>query len=125
MEEALHFFANPEVSLWQFFTGRLWQPQIGQFGILPLATSTLITTLIAMLLALPVGLSVAIYLSEYASMRTHNLLKPVLEILAGIPTVVYGFFALMFMTPLLRQIFGRDVVEIYNIRHYDGHLIRR
>ena len=67
-----------------------------------------------MLIAIPLGLSVAIYLSEYASLRARNILKPVLEILAGIPTVVYGYFALTFMTPLLRSIFGRDIVDIYN-----------
>jgi phosphate transport system permease protein len=72
------------------------------------------TTLIAMLVAIPLGLSVAIYLSEFATARVRNLLKPTLEVLAGIPTVVYGYFALTFMTPLLRSIFGRDVVDIYN-----------
>jgi phosphate transport system permease protein len=68
---------------------------------------------IAMLVALPLGLAIAIYLSEYASPRAKGLLKPILEILAGIPTVVYGYFALTFMTPILRSIFGVDV-EIYN-----------
>jgi phosphate transport system permease protein len=66
------------------------------------------------LVALPLGLSVAIYLSEYASLRLRSLIKPMLEVLAGVPTVVYGYFALTFMTPLLRQILGRDVVQIYN-----------
>jgi phosphate transport system permease protein len=70
--------------------------------------------MIAILVALPVGLSVAIFLSEYASHRFRSVLKPILEILAGIPTVVYGYFALTFMTPLLRSILGNDVVEIYN-----------
>ena len=68
-----------------------------------------------MLIALPLGLAVAIYLSEYATPKARSLLKPVLEILAGIPTVVYGYFALTFMTPLLRSIFGKDVVDIYNM----------
>jgi len=68
-----------------------------------------------MLIALPLGLAVAIYLSEYATTKARNILKPVLEILAGIPTVVYGYFALTFITPMLRSIFGRDVVEIYNM----------
>jgi phosphate transport system permease protein len=72
------------------------------------------TSTIAMLVALPLGLFAAIYLSEYASPRTRGLLKPILEVLAGIPTVVYGYFALTFMTPLLRTIFGSGVVEIYN-----------
>jgi phosphate transport system permease protein len=67
-----------------------------------------------MLVALPIGLSISLYLSEYASHRARRTLKPILEVLAGIPTVVYGYFALTFMTPLLRGIFGRDVVDIYN-----------
>lgn len=113
-KEALLFFMIPGVNLWKFFTGTVWQPQIGAFGILPLVTATLSTTIIAMLIAVPLGLSVAIYLSEYASLRLRNIIKPTLEVLAGIPTVVYGYFALTFMTPLLRSIFGKDVVDIYN-----------
>jgi len=115
VRESLLFFRSPEVSLVEFLTGTTWQPHIGEFGIWPLATSTLITTSIAMLVAVPLGLCVAIYLSEYASDRARATIKPVLELLAGIPTVVYGYFALTFMTPLLRSIFGRDVVEIYNM----------
>jgi phosphate transport system permease protein len=72
------------------------------------------TTSVAMLVAIPLGIGVAIYLSEYASKRIRNTLKPILEILAGIPTIVYGYFALTFMTPLLRTIFGNDTVQIYN-----------
>jgi len=115
VRESLLFFGSPEVSLVEFLTGTTWQPHIGEFGIWPLATSTLITTSIAMLVAVPLGMCVAIYLSEYASDRARSAIKPVLELLAGIPTVVYGYFALTFMTPLLRSIFGRDVVEIYNM----------
>lgn len=113
-KEAMLFFRSPEVNLVEFFTGTKWQPQILEFGILPLVTSTLLTTAIAMAIALPLGLSVAIYLSEYASPRARSMLKPTLEVLSGIPTVVYGYFALTFMTPILRAILGRDVVEIYN-----------
>lgn len=113
-KEALLFFRDPLVDLWVFFTGTQWQPQADHFGILPLVTATLMTTLIAMLVAVPLGLSVAIYLSEFASARVRSLVKPTLEVLAGIPTVVYGYFALTLMTPLLRSIFGRDVVDIYN-----------
>jgi phosphate transport system permease protein len=113
--EALLFFSSREVGLIEFFTSSHWQPHIGNFGILPLVSATLVTTFIAMLIAIPLGLSVAIYLSEYASERARNLLKPILEILAGVPTVVYGYFALTFMTPLLRSIFGRDIVNIYNM----------
>lgn len=114
-KEALLFFRDPAVTLIEFLTGTKWQPQAGAFGILPLLNSTVITSLIAMLIALPLGLAVAIYLSEYASSRARSILKPVLEILAGIPTVVYGYFALTFMTPLLRAILGKDVVNIYNM----------
>ena len=112
--ESLLFFASEEVNLLKFFGGTEWQPAIGRFGIWPLVTATLMASLIAMAVALPVGLSIAIYLSEYASHRTRKILKPILEVLAGIPTVVYGYFALTFMTPLLRGFFGRDLVEIYN-----------
>ena len=107
-------FLSNRVSLVAFFTETKWNPQIGQFGIWPLLNSTLMTSLMAMLVALPLGLGAAIYLSEYASPRARSMLKPILEILAGVPTVVYGYFALMFVTPLLRSIFGVDVVEIYN-----------
>lgn len=112
--QAWLFFRFPEVNLVEFFTGTKWQPQIMQFGILPLVTATLMTTFFAMLIAIPLGLSVAVYLSEYASTRARAILKPILEVLAGVPTVVYGYFALTFMTPVLRMIFGRDIVEIYN-----------
>lgn len=113
-EEAMLFFREPEVTLVEFFTSTHWQPAISDFGIWPLVTSTLMVSSIAMLVSLPIGLSVAIYLSEYASERVRGTLKPILEVLAGIPTVVYGYFALTFMTPLLRSIFGDDVVQIYN-----------
>lgn len=113
-KEALLFFQMPEVSILESLTNTQWQPHTGNFGVWPLVTATLMTTLIAMSIAIPLGLAVAIYLSEYATPRARNTLKPILEVLAGIPTIVYGYFALMFMTPLLRSIFGRDVVEIYN-----------
>ena len=112
--ESLLFFSSDEVSLVEFFTSTTWQPAIGEFGIWPLVNATLMTTLMAMLVALPLGLGAAIYLSEYATRRMRDILKPILEVLAGIPTVVYGYFALTFMTPLLRSIFGPGVVEIYN-----------
>ncbi len=113
-KEALLFFRDDRVTLVEFFTGSQWQPAIEQFGIAPLVLSTLVTSTIAMFVALPLGLASAIYLSEYASSRVRSILKPVLEILAGVPTVVYGYFALTFMTPLLRNIFGSDVVQIFN-----------
>jgi len=115
VEESLAFFLDPNVSLIDFFTTTAWQPKIGQFGIFPLLLATLLTSLIGMLIALPLGLAIAIYLSEYATPRARQTLKPVLEILAGVPTVVYGYFALNFITPILRGIFGRDVVDIFNM----------
>lgn len=111
-EESLLFFS--EVSVWEFLTGTEWQPAIGRFGIWSLMNATFMISAIAMLVALPLGLAVAIYLSEYASLRARSILKPILEVLAGIPTVVYGYFALTFMTPVLRAIFGPDVVQIFN-----------
>lgn len=115
LRDALQFFALDEVTLVEFFTGTVWQPQIGRFGVLPLLSATLMVSLIGMFVALPLGLATAIYLSEYASVRARNTIKPILEVLAGIPTVVYGYFALTFMTPFLRSIFGRDTVQIYNV----------
>lgn len=113
-KEAWLFFGSPDVTFAKFFGGTKWQPGIGQFGIWPLVTSTLVTSAIAMLVSLPLGLSAALYLSEYASSRARATLKPILEILAGIPTVVYGYFALLFMTPLLQKIFGEQV-QVYNM----------
>ena len=105
---------NDQPTIIEFFTNTSWIPAIGEFGVIPLINATLMTSTIAMLVALPLGIGAAIYLSEYATPRVRNTVKPILEILAGIPTVVYGYFALTFMTPLLRGIFGIDVVNIYN-----------
>jgi phosphate transport system permease protein len=99
----VEFFAEPEVDIVGFLTGTVWTPLFAeaqqQFGVLPLVTATLVTTVIAIAVAIPLGLGAAVYLSEYASARTRKVLKPVLEVLAGIPTVVYGFFALVYITP--------------------------
>ena len=114
-KEALLFFNNPDVTLTKFFGTTQWQPGIGLFGIWPLVTSTLITSFIAIFVSLPLGLAAALFLSEYASPKARSTLKPILEVLAGIPTVVYGYFALLFMTPLLQSIFGKDTVEVYNM----------
>lgn len=114
LKESWLFFGDPEVSLWEFVSGTEWQPVIGQLGIWPLLSATLMTSSIAMLVAFPLGLMVAIYLSEYASPRVRGTLKPILEVLAGIPTVVYGYFAVTFMTPVLQSIFGNDIVDVYN-----------
>lgn len=114
LKDSFLFFGSEEFDPIEFFTGTEWQPVLGKFGMLPLLNSTIMTSAMAMLIAVPIGLFVAIYLSEYASQKVRSILKPVLEILAGIPTVVYGYFALTFMTPLLRNVFGADVVQIYN-----------
>ncbi|MBD3676732.1 MAG: phosphate ABC transporter permease subunit PstC [Planctomycetaceae bacterium] len=110
-----------EVSIGDFLTDTEWTPQYKNdrhFGILPLALGTLKITGIAALIGLPIGLAGAIYLSEYASPRMRNAIKPTLEVLAGIPTVVYGYFALIFVTPYLLQPFFSDLlgfeVKIFN-----------
>ena len=104
LTETIEFFKA--VPIWEFFTGTVLKPisQDPQFGVLPLINGTIISSLIAMLVAGPIGLMAAIYLSEYASERVRRVLKPMLEILAGIPTIVYGFFAFTFVTPLIRSI---------------------
>ena len=101
--ESLGFFE--QVSVREFLTGTVWTPTFANkaFGVLPLVTGTLLTSLIALALAGPVGLLTAVYLSEYASPRVRRVIKPTLEVLAGIPTVVYGYFALTFLTPLLQR----------------------
>lgn len=100
----VEFFGD--VGVWDFFTGRDWAPLFAdpEFGVLPLVTGTLVTTVVAIAVCIPLGLGAAVYLSEYALRRSRAILKPVLEILAGIPTVVYGFFALTFVTPLLQDV---------------------
>lgn len=100
---ALQFFG--EVSVKEFLTGTKWAPRFKppSYGVLPLIVGTLWTTAIALIVAVPFGLGAAIYLSEYASQRVRRSLKPILELLAGIPSVVYGFFALEFMTKVVLQ----------------------
>jgi phosphate ABC transporter permease protein PstC len=112
---AVEFFR--EVPVREFLTGTRWAPTFANqsFGVLPLITGTLWTTAIGLMVAVPFGLGAAIFLSEYASPRTRRTLKPVLELLAGIPSVVYGFFALQFVT----QVFLKEVldweVQTYNV----------
>jgi phosphate transport system permease protein len=101
--DALDFFTR--VSPVAFFTGTNWSPAIkDEFGVLPLVTNTLAVTALSALIAVPIGTASAAYLSEYASDRVRSILKPALEVLAGIPTVVYGFFALVYLTPALQAI---------------------
>jgi phosphate transport system permease protein len=99
--ETLQFFS--QVSIVRFFTETEWTPlfSIQKFGIWPLVSATFLTSIIALSIAVPLGLLAAVYLSEYASSRVRGLLKPALEVLAGVPTVVYGFFALLVVTPFL------------------------
>jgi phosphate transport system permease protein len=106
LTETLTFFNR--ISIVEFFTNTHWYPfsseETADYGILPLIMGTLTVTLIAMIVAIPVGLAAAIFLSEYASAKTRKFIKPILEVLAGIPTIVYGFFALTFVTPILKQV---------------------
>jgi phosphate transport system permease protein len=98
--DATSFFA--EYSIVAFLTGFDWGPRTGAFGVVPLVFGTLVVTITSALVALPIGTLTAIYLSEYATPRMRSILKPLLEILAGVPTVVYGYFALVYVTPLLK-----------------------
>lgn len=111
--ETFTFFSR--VSFLDFITGTTWLPfsnKEAQYGILPLIAGTLKITLIAVAVAVPIGLGAAIYLSEYASETVRRIVKPVLEILAGVPTIVYGFFALTFVTPVLQGLFLE--IKIFN-----------
>ncbi len=109
---AFEFFQ--EISIVDFLTGTNWSPlfEPAHFGVLQLVSGTLLVTAVAGLVALPLGLGAAVFLSEYASDRTRGFLKPALEILAGIPTIVFGYFALTFVTPLLRDIGVQ--VDVFN-----------
>lgn len=111
--EGVSFFK--EVSIKEFFLGTVWTPLIHpqEFGVLPLVNGTLLIAIGSSIVALPIGLGAAIYLSEYASKKTRNIVKPILEILAGIPSIVYGFFALTVVTPFLK-IFIKDI-QIFNV----------
>jgi phosphate transport system permease protein len=116
--DTVEFFR--ESSLGAFLTGTVWAPgrgsgEGGRYGVLPLVNGTLMIGVGSLVVGLPLGVLTAIYLSEYASTRVRGVLKPTLEVLAGIPTVVVGFFALQFVTPsLLRPIFGEDRVFVFN-----------
>jgi phosphate transport system permease protein len=103
ISESTKFFA--EVSVWEFVTETRWTPLFDDphYGIAPLLTGTFMSTLVALSVAVPLGLLVAIYLSEFATARAREIIKPTLELLAGVPTVVYGYFALLFLTPILQS----------------------
>ncbi len=110
LRESAGFFL--EIPVWDFLTGTTWTPLFSpqKFGVLPLVLGTLLVATIAGVTALALGLGAAIFLSEYAPDRTRRVLKPTLEILAGIPTVVYGYFALTFLTPILQKIFPEMII---------------
>lgn len=112
---ALDFFR--EVSVWDFLGGTRWAPTFANpdYGVLPLITGTMWTTVIGLGVAVPVGLGVAIYLAEYASPKVRQLLKPALEVLAGIPSVVYGYFALAFLAPTLLDKILRIELGTYSV----------
>lgn len=110
LSETIKFF--DDVPLGDFFFGTSWSPLFAEpsFGVLPLVTGTLLVTGIALVVAVPLGLGAAIYLSEYASQRTRRIMKPALELLAGIPTIVFGYFALTWFTPIvLNDVLGLNV----------------
>ncbi|MCX7624767.1 MAG: phosphate ABC transporter permease subunit PstC [Candidatus Sumerlaeaceae bacterium] len=104
LTETVHFFQH--VSVQEFFTSKEWTPLFAnpRFGIAPLVVATGLTTLIALSVAIPLGTIIAIYLSEYASVRIREILKPTLELLSAVPTVVFGYFALLFVTPVLQKL---------------------
>lgn len=110
LEGSFSFFTSPQVDILQFFFGTKWVPngQTPSFGILPLLSGTLLIAGGTILIGAPIGIGAAIYLSEFASDKVRSAIKPVIEILAGIPSIVYGFFALMFISPIFREYFGAD-----------------
>ncbi len=110
--ESAQFFRH--ISIFRFLTGTSWAPHAspGEFGILPLFCGTCLVALGSALIAIPVGLGAAIYLSEYASPGVRDVLKPILEILAGVPSVVFGYLALVFISPLVREVFPN--ADIFN-----------
>lgn len=114
IQQSLGFFR--EVNIIAFLTGTNWSPlyKPESYGVLPLVTGTLLVATIAGIVSLSLGIGAAIFLSEYAPESVRRVLKPVLEILAGIPTVVYGYFALLLVTPFLRSIIGEDNLPIFN-----------
>lgn len=112
LSEAVKFFG--QVSFLEFVTSTTWTPTFDnpQYGIAPLLTGTFMSTMVALVVAVPLGLLVAIYLSEFASPHARELIKPTLELLAGVPTVVYGYFALLFATPLLQRALAPFGIEL-------------
>ncbi|MHB8066046.1 MAG: phosphate ABC transporter permease subunit PstC [Ruminiclostridium sp.] len=112
LKDSIGFFS--EVSIKDFIFGKVWTPLFNEpsFGVLPLVSGTLLITFIAAIIAIPIGLFTAIYLSEYANRRVRQIIKPILEVLAGIPSIVFGYFALTTITPFLKYIIPQT--EIFN-----------
>jgi len=114
LRETIDFFGS--VGVWEFLSGEKWTPlfEPGSFGVRPLVVGTFLVTFIALLVAGPLGLGAAIYLSEYARPRVRKTIKPILELLAGVPTIVFGYFALTFFTPTVLQDFLHLKVDLFN-----------
>ncbi len=108
MDGTVAFFSAPDVNIFEFLFGTKWVPSGSDpsFGILPLLSGTILIAGGALLIAMPLGIGAAIYLSEFASPRVRGILKPIIEVLAGIPSIVYGFFALLVISPIFRDLFG-------------------
>lgn len=109
--EAIPFFAHEDVSFWKFLTDPQWTPLFADkhFGILPLVCGTLVTTFIAIAVSMPVGTIIAVWLSEFANPRVREVVKPVLELLSAVPTVVYGYFAIMVVAPAMQRWINPDL----------------
>jgi phosphate transport system permease protein len=107
LAEGLGFFR--EINPIDFFTGTKWRPPSGLYGVLPLVSGTLLIAVGASVVALPLGTLSAIFLSEYASPRVRGVIKPILEVLAGVPPIVYGYFALTWVTPVLQKTLFADL----------------
>ena len=114
LEETISFFGD--VGIEEFLTGTEWFPLFADpsFGVLPLVTGTLLISAVALVVAIPIGLGAAVYLAEYASPRVRKTVKPVLELLAGVPTIVFGYFALLFFTPEVLEPIFRDGIGGFN-----------
>lgn len=102
----LNFGNNQTTDLWSFLTGDLWRPNSDIYGIVPLVLGTFLVSIVASFIAIPIGIGCTIYISEIAHPRVRGVLKPAIEILAGIPSVVYGLFGLLILSPYIRDIFG-------------------
>ncbi|HNS65931.1 MAG TPA: ABC transporter permease subunit, partial [Candidatus Woesebacteria bacterium] len=108
VDGSIEFFLSPKVSILQFFTGTKWTPSgtDPSFGILPLLSGTVLIAGGSILIATPLGVGAALYLTQFANKKISSMAKPIIELLAGIPSIVYGFFALITISPILREYFG-------------------